>query len=343
MCTAIFIDGFSRESLNVVGIILNNPEAIRTKGEVILMKKFIGILAVLFMFCLYGTTAMAADNDTVVALGADLTSEQRATVLNLMGLTESDLSECTVIYTTNEMEHEYLDSYLDPAVIGTKSLSSVKITKAQSGSGVIVTTQNINYCTTGMYRNALMTAGMEDTEVLVVAPTPISGTAGLIGALKAYEVMSSSQVSDMALDTALDELITTGELADSIQGDISSEDVEALMAWLKSKIASGELDTGDEDSVRDVIKEGESNFGITLSEKEIQDIISLLKKLDSLGLNAEYLLEQAQKLYDKYGLDLVENANDAINEAVGNAVTTAAKNFFQNLKDSISNFFKNLF
>ncbi|MBD5444145.1 MAG: DUF1002 domain-containing protein [Lachnospiraceae bacterium] len=308
------------------------------------MKKLIGLLAMVFMFGLYGTNVMAADvKDTVVALGADLTSQQRETVLNLMGLTEEDLSNCTVIYITNSMEHEYLDAYLDSSVIGTKSLSSVKITKAQAGSGVMVTTQNINYCTTGMYRNALMTAGMEDTEVLVVGPTPISGTAGLIGALKAYEVMSSSSVSDTALDTALDELITTGELADSIQGDISSEDVEALIAWLKNKIAAGELDTGDADSVKKVIEEGEANFGITLTEKEKQQIIDLLKKLDSLGLNAEYLIDQAQKLYDKYGIGFVENANDAINEAVGNAVTSAAKNFFQNIKTTVADFFKNLF
>lgn len=307
------------------------------------MKKFIGFLALLFMVCVCKTTAMAADEDTVIALGADLTAEQRATVLDLMGLTEAELSECTVIYITNDMEHEYLDSYLGASVIGTKSLSSVKITRARAGSGVIVTTQNINYCTTGMYRNALITAGMEDTEVLVVAPTPISGTAGLIGALKAYEVMSDVPVSDIALDTAVDEMITTGELAESIQGDISSEDVEALIEWLKSKIAIGELNIGDEDSVREIIEEGEEKFNITLTEDEKQQIIDLLKKLDALGLNTEYLLDQAQKLYNKYGLGVVENVNDAINEAVGNALTSAVKNFFQNIKDSVSNFFSNLF
>lgn len=309
------------------------------------MKKLLGLLTMLLMFGLYSATVMAADTkDTVVALGADLTSEQRATVLGLMGLTESDLADCTVIYTTNAMEHEYLDSYLDASVIGTKSLSSVKITKAQSGSGVVVTTQNINYCTTGMYRNALMTAGMEDTEVLVVAPTPISGTAGLIGALKAYEVMNPSvAVSDAALDTALNELITTGELAESIQGDISSEDIEAFIEWLKGKIATGELDTSDEDSVGEIIEEGEKNFGVSLSDQEKEEIIKLLKKLDSLGLNAEYLIDQAQKLYDKYGIGLVENANDAINEAVGDALTKAVKNFFNNIKTSVGNFFKNLF
>lgn len=308
------------------------------------MKKIMGVLMLFALLGLCGISVKAAETkDTVVALGADLSAEQRAEVLSLMELTEADLENCTVIYITNAMEHEYLDAYLDASVIGTKSLSSVKITKKSSGSGIFVTTKNINYCTTGMYRNALMTAGMEDTDVLVVAPTPISGTAGLIGALKAYEVMTDKAVSDTALDTALDELITTGELAESLQGTADSDEVEALIAWLKGKIASGELDIGDEESVRAAIAEGEQNFGVSLSEEEKQKIINLLKKLDSLGLNAEYLIVQAQSLYEKYGLGIVENANEAINEAIGNAVTSAIKGFFENIANSISEFFKNLF
>ena len=308
------------------------------------MKKIIGVLALFVMLGVCGMNVRAAETkDTVVALGADLSEEQRAEVLSLMGLTEADLTDCTVIYITNAMEHEYLDAYLDSSVIGSRSLSSVKLTKKSSGGGIFVTTQNINYCTTGMYRNALMTAGMEDTDVLVVAPTPISGTAGLIGALKAYEVMAGKEISNTVLDTALDELITTGELAESIQGEAGSDEAEALIAWLKGKIASGELDIGNEESVREAIAEGESNFGISLSEEDKQKIIALLQKLDSLGLNAEYLIEQAQSLYEKYGLGIVENANEAINEAVGNAVTSAIKGFFENLAASVSEFFKNLF
>lgn len=314
------------------------------------MKKAISLsLMLLFLLniLLNGEVVLAADTvdskDTVVALGADLSAEQRAEVLSLMGLTEADLTDCTVISITNAMEHEYLDAYLDASVIGSKSLSSVKITKAASGSGVLVTTSNINYCTTGMYRNALMTAGMEDTQVLVAAPTPISGTAGLIGALKAYEVMAGTKVPDAALDTALDELITTGELAESIQGEAGSDEVEALIAWLKNKIAGGELDLGSEESIRETIAEGESIFGITLSEDDKRKIIGLLKKLDDLGLNADYLIEQAQDLYEKYGIAIVENANEAINEAVGEAVKSAVKDFFQSISDAVSGFFKNLF
>ena len=308
------------------------------------MKKWIAGFLLCFLFVWCDQTVLAAETgDVVVVLGADLSESQRAQVLSYMGLTEESLSECTVILITNEMEHTYLDPYLDASVIGSKALSSVKLTKQKPGSGVYVTTQNINYCTTGMYRNALLTAGLEDTEVFVTAPSPISGTAALIGAVKAYEEISGESVGDNVLDASLDEMITTGELAQSLEGDVSSEEVEALIAWLKAKIADGELDIGDEQSVRDAIEEGETTFSIKLSEEDIERIIALLKKLDALGLDANYLIEQAGQLYEKYGLNLVENANEAINEAVGGAISHAISSFWKDLKASVTNFFKNLF
>jgi len=291
---------------------------------------------------LFPINAYAADKDTVVALGSDLNEEQKEAVLSLMGLTQDDLQHCTVIYITNEQEHEYLDSYIDSSVIGTKSLTSVKMTKANPGDGINVTTQNVNYCTTGMYRNALLTAGVEDRNVLVVAPFPVSGTAGLVGAIKAYEASSGEVVSDAAVDTALDEMITTGDISTQLEG-VSNEDVEALIAWLKSMIAIGKLDTSSEESIRKTIKEGEEKFNVNLTDDEETEIVQLLKKLDALGLNGTYLISQAENLYSKYGSDVVNQASDVIGEAIENAVSQASKSFFESLKDSISGFFSGLF
>ncbi len=286
--------------------------------------------------------ARAADPDTVVALGADLSASQRATVLSLMGLTEDDLKNCTVIYTTNEEEHEFLDSYIDPGIIGKRALTSVKMTRAAAGSGITVTTQNVNYCTTGMYRNALLTAGVEDRNVLIVAPTPVSGTAGLIGAVRAYETSSGTKVDDKKLDGALDEMITTGDISEQLE-NVSNEDVESMIAWLKSMIATGKLDTSDETSIRNTIKQGEDQFGVKLTEAEKNQIVTLLKKLDSLGLNGTYLIDQAQNLYQKYGSDIVNQAQNVIDDAVSDAVSTATKSFFTSIKDSFTGFFTNLF
>ena len=59
---------------------------------------------------------------TCVSLGADLTSQQRATVLSLLGITEEDLSKDTVITVTNAEEHEAFDSYIDKSITGTRAL-----------------------------------------------------------------------------------------------------------------------------------------------------------------------------------------------------------------------------
>lgn len=298
------------------------------------MKKFILMLMVFILTLGMGITADAAGtDDTIVALGADLSTEQRAVVLGLMGLTEEELTECTVITITNDMEHQYLDAYIDPAVIGTKSLSSVVLRKAEEGSGVLVTTQNINYCTTGMYRNALLTAGLEDTEVLVVGPSKISGTAALIGAVKAYEQISGDEVSDKVLDTAMDELITTGELA---EGE-NSEEIEELIAFIKAKLAAGDLET-DQD-IRDAIKEGEEKFQISLTDEEKQKILDVMHKIKELGLDPEKLLDQAKDLYAKFGDELVNNAEMAVKESVKNSVS----NFFTDFGNRIKEFVLNIF
>ena len=298
------------------------------------MKKCLMLLLVLLFTMGLGITASAAPaEDTVVALGADLSAEQRATVLELMELTEEDLAECTVITITNEMEHQYLDAYIDPSVIGTKSLSSVVLRKADKGNGVLVTTQNINYCTTGMYRNALLTAGLEDTNVLVVAPTKLSGTAALIGAVKGYEQISGEAVSDQVLDTAMDEMITTGEIA---EGE-NSEEIEELIAFIKAKLAAGEL-SSDQD-IQDAIKEGEEKFGVSLTEEDKEKILSVMQKIKELGLDPEKLLDQAKDLYNKFGDELINNAE----EVIKNSFKESVSNFFTDLGSTVKNFFANLF
>ena len=298
------------------------------------MRKILIVLSVMMLVMGFGITAFAAPSkDTVVALGADLTAQQRATVLELMELTEEDLAECTVITITNEMEHQYLDAYIDPSVIGTKSLSSVVLRKADKGNGVLVTTKNINYCTTGMYRNALLTAGLEDTDVLVVGPSKISGTAALIGAVKAYEQVSGEGVSDKVLDTAMDEMITTGELA---AGE-NNEEIEELIAFIKAKLAAGELTT-DQD-IQEAIKEGEEKFSVSLTDEEKEKILQVMHKIKELGLDPEKLLDQAKDLYAKFGDELINNTE----EVIKNSFKESVSNFFSDMGSTVKNFFSNLF
>ena len=167
----------------------------------------------------------------------------------------------------------------------------------------------------------------EDADIMVVGPSQISGTAGLIGAVKAYEQVSGEPISDETLDTAMNELVTTGEL---VTKSASDEEVEALIAYIKAKLAAGELET--EDDIRKAIKEGEQKFGVSLDESEEQQIVDFMLKIKKLGLDPNVLLDQAADLYSKFGDELLNKAtDDGFLSGLGNIV------------NSIADFFKGLF
>ena len=260
--------------------------------------------------------AEAASGDRpILALGSDLSAEQRASVLSLLGVNESELADYDVIYVTNQEEHQYLDAYLSSSVIGTRALSSVLIRPADEGAGLNVTTYNISYCTVDMYTNALLTAGLEDAAVYVAAPSNISGTSALIGAVKAYAQMTGDSVDEQALETAVNELVVTGELGDILG---NSETASDMIAYIKQQIIEQGVDS-DAD-IETIIRNAMTEFNISLSDEDVATLIDLMHRISELDLDVNALAQQASQLYEKLkgmGLDL-ENIDT---EQVGNFIT----------------------
>lgn len=278
-----------------------------------------------------------------IALGQDLTAEQRATVLSLLGVSEADLVNYEIVYTTNQEEHNWLDKYISPGLIGTRSLSSVLVKPAESGHGVVVTTSNINYCTMNMYRNALITAGVTDADIKVVAPTPISGTAALIGALKAYEKMSGEPVSSKALDTSLNELVTTTEISQAVGSDAQAEE---LISYIKTVVATNDLNTREE--IEAAIRKGMVDLNVTLSEDEIKQTVDLMMKIKAMGIDYAVLVEQADDIYAKYKDDINNGTFDLskvdLNDAgLRSILQNALSNSFKNIGNGIKSFLAGLF
>ena len=274
------------------------------------MKKWLSLLLVMTMLCA-GTIQAQAAGTGVLALGADLSADQRATVLSEMGITEAEAASYETVTITNDMEHQYLDESLGSSVVGSHSLSSVLLIPQESGAGLTVETHNINYCTIAMYRNALLTAGVQDAKVIVAAPMPISGTAALIGAVKAYETYSGTTVSDEAINAATDELVLTGELSD----ELDSEQISDLIAYLKQQIAEKGLD--DPGKLTELVNEASDKMDLKLTDEQVSRIVDLLLKLDNLDIDAGKLASQAKEQYDK--LDAMGIKLDS--EKVGNFVT----------------------
>lgn len=234
-----------------------------------------------------------------LALGENLTDEQRATVLSLMGIDPSKLSDYDVLTVNNTEEHQYLDSYIDKSKIGTKSLSSVVIMQRKKGNGINISTYNISYCTVGMYKNALATAGIEDADIIVAGPFPLSGTAALVGIFKAYTEMTGDTVDEENIDAAVHELVITGQLENS--GNNDPDEVENMIAYVKQAVV--EHDMSNEADIRDAIDEGCDKFQVTLTEDEKNQIVQLMLKINDLNLNVDDLINAAQSIYDKFGND----------------------------------------
>ena len=265
--------------------------------------------------------ALDTKYDKYIAFGADLKPDEKATVLKELGVTESELSDYKTIEITNKDEHDYLDSYLSKSVIGTRALSSVLVKGKTDGSGIQVTTHNITYCTTGMYQNALATAGIEDAEIVVAGPFNISGTAALVGAIKSYENMTGEKVEQENVDTATNELVVTGQLAESV-GD--SEKAEQLVGAVKEEVVEGENLSKEE--IGEVVDQAAQEMEVKLSDEDRQAIIELMEKIKGLDLNLDSLKQQAKDLYDK-----IDKLNLDINPEKVQGFFSKIIAFFKNL------------
>ena len=241
------------------------------------MKKIITFVLTAVM--LFGmTSAFALDEgEARTVIGADITQTQKASVYKTFGIKEGDVKELTV---TNAEERQYLDGVVDESVIGTHSISCIYIKILASGKGLDVSTSNISWCTKDMYRNALATAGIDDAEVIVTSPIQgISGTAALTGIYKAYEDITGTKLDTTAKQAGTQELVTTAELAD----EIGSTDAVTIVNELKEIL--GETRKMSDSELKDEIHKLADENNVTLTDDEVNQLISLTRQLEKLDTN----------------------------------------------------------
>ena len=285
------------------------------------MKKLIS--ALLAVCLLAGAVpALAVDaGEARAVIGANLTDEQIADVYKNFGISRGDVTELRV---TNADERKYLSGYVDDSVIGTNSISCVYIEVLDEGEGLDVTTSNINWCTSQMYVSALATAGITDAKIIVAAPFEVSGTAALTGVYLAYEDITGEKLDETAKLVSTQELTLTAELADKIGSYDSVEIVNEL------KLLLGETRNMTDEQLRAEIVSIASDLGVTLTDTQINQLISLCRSLEKLNpdeLKAK--VESVQNTIAKLG---------QAKETVSNFLTGV-----KNVWNSIVDFFKNIF
>lgn len=289
------------------------------------MKKlFISCVAFLLFAFPSLSYADAVVGDMIITLGENLTAQQKETILNEINATEQD----QIITVSNEEEHKYLGDYIPKATIGTKAISSTSITIEEAGSGLEVSTKNINWVTDEMYLNALMTAGVKDAKIYVTAPFEVSGTAALTGLIKAYEISSEEAIPEDVKQVANEELVTTAKLGD----EVGAENASALMAKIKEEIAKNGVPETDAE-LRTLIENAANELGITLSEADINSLIELFNKMKDLNIDWNQVGQQLDQARDKI--------SNFLNSEEGQTFLQQLEDFFIALWNAIISIFTN--
>ena len=284
------------------------------------MKKFLSLLLACLLLASLGVTAFADNTQSRAVIGADLNEEQIAAVYNAFGVERGKVIELKV---TNQEERQYLEGYVDSAIIGTRSISCVYVELLGEGSGMNVTTSNITWCTPEMYISALATAGITDAKVIVTAPFEVTGTAGLTGVYKAYEDMTGKKLDDLAKLVSTQELTITGELAE----EIGSMDSTSIVNDLKMML--DETAKMSDEQIREEIIAIAKEYNVSLTDKQISQLISLCRSLE--GLDAESLRSRVEEVQQT-----LNKVSEAKTQVVGfvqtvKKVVTSVKSFFERI------------
>ena len=258
------------------------------------MRKRSVITAVLCSLCLTAGSAVPAmaDSTRVVTLGADLTQDQKNTMMQYF---KANASEVQILTVTNADEREYLGNYIPLEQIGTRTLSCAYVKPTQSG-GIKVRTANLNYVTGKMIANALSTAGISNCEAVAACPYEVSGTGALTGVMMAYETAVGQKLDTEKKDLATQEVVVTGNLAQQVGED----DATNIINQAKLQIIGENVQNADEiyNIVNNIAVENNVNF----SEEEMNAIVSLLQQIAQQSYDIEQMkntLEEIQESMDK--------------------------------------------
>lgn len=134
--------------------------------------------------------------------------------------------------------------------------------------------------------------------------------------------------------------------------NVSLEDVRKILDFISENVSEEKLKSLE--GIKEIIAEYEKEFDVTLTKEQINKILSLVKKIEKSGISVEYLLKQAEEIYEKYGDELTEDmengtdkvmkeAQSKIKEEVKKEVSKSVSNYFSDMVNNVKSFFKGIF
>ena len=288
-------------------------------------------------------TVLADDDTPVVTLGTSLTESQKQGTLKTLTAPLNGGNYQTITVTGSDLV-KYLNPSGDNFTTSSGVWSSAMIQKTNSGSGINVKIldyngkNNITTITANQYKNAALTAGITDANIYVTSAIPIDGSGALAGVYAAY-AKNGNALNQKQVNAAQDEMNTLSGITQDNKGKKGYSDAQLnnAVASAKSEMAKQGQNISDS-QIRDIVNNqiNINHLGNTINNNQKNQIINLLIEIrDSGALKNGDFKGQAAKLSNQ-----IENGAKNIFNKFN---TPENRNLFQQIWDSIVNFFSGLF
>lgn len=302
------------------------------------------LLSVVAIFSFSKKETVLADDDTpVVTLGTSLTESQKQGTLKTLTAALNGSNYQTITVTGSDLV-KYLNPSGDNFTTSSGVWSSAMIQKTNRGSGINVKIldyngkNNITSITANQYKNAALTAGITDANIYVTSAIPIDGSGALAGVYAAY-AKNGNALNQKQVNAAQDEMNTLSGITKENKNKDGYSDAQLnnAVAGAKSEMAKQGQNISDS-QIRDIVNNqiNINHLGNTINNNQKNQIINLLIEIrDSGALKNGDFKGQAAKLSNQ-----IENGAKNIFNKFN---TPENHNFFQQIWDSIVNFFSGLF
>lgn len=257
-------------------------------------KKLLSSIAVGLSIALGCVAPAMADSRKVVTLGADLTEEQKNTMMRYFGVSYDGVD---LIYINNTDEREHLGSYVPLEQIGSHTYSCALVAPTSSG-GIQVKTANLDWVTCNMIASTLSTSGVTNCQVVAASPFKVSGTGALTGVIMAYETASQETLDPVKKDLANQELVVTGNLAN----EVGQSTATAIINETKLEVVENNVTNIDEINV--IINNISNNYGTSLSPEQTMLIAEMMQKI----AEQEYDIEQLKATLERVQANVIGDA-----------------------------------
>lgn len=301
------------------------------------------LLSVVAIFSFSKKETVLADDDTpVVTLGTSLTESQKQGTLKTLTAPLNGSDYQTITVTGSDLV-KYLNPSGDNFTTSSGVWSSAMIQKTNKGSGINVKIldyngkNNITSITANQYKNAALTAGITDANIYVTSAIPIDGSGALAGVYAAY-AKNGNALNQKQVNAAQDEMNTLSGITKENKNKDGYSDAQLnnAVAGAKSEMAKQGQNISDS-QIRDIVNNqiNINHLGNTINNNQKNQIINLLIEIrDSGALKNGDFKGQAAKLSNQ-----IENGAKNIFNKFN---TPENHNFFQQIWDSIVNFFSEL-